>query len=184
MIEAREARSGDPHFRGFNWGLNMDATHTEADFDRLSWHDCHIWGFDLRAGDADEEDWTSDLVLDLDFIVEWLCGVEGGARFRVAPATLAFHGVTDLRIRIDWGDSGFQTALHILSIDEIEREAVREQKVHLDRPYFSWRIRLNWPRAGEIAFGAVGFTQTLRAQPVLIDKQHLSLGTRGRLSAR
>ena len=24
--------------------------YTEADFDRLSWHDCHIWGIELRAG--------------------------------------------------------------------------------------------------------------------------------------
>jgi hypothetical protein len=62
---------------------------TEADFDQLSWHDCHIWGVELRAGDADEGDWTSDLALDIDFIVEWLCGVAGGAQFRVAPAALA-----------------------------------------------------------------------------------------------
>ena len=25
----------------------------------MSWHDCHIWGVDLRAGNADEGDWTS-----------------------------------------------------------------------------------------------------------------------------
>ena len=48
--------------------------YTEADFDCLSWHDCHIWGIELRAGDPDDGDWTSDLVLDIDFIVEWICG--------------------------------------------------------------------------------------------------------------
>jgi len=87
-------------------------THTEVDFDRLSWHDCQIWGLEFRAGEPDEGDWSSDLVLDIDFITEWLCGVTGGAQFRVAPATLAFHGVTDPRIGIDWGNSGFQVALH------------------------------------------------------------------------
>ena len=45
-------------------------THTEADFDRLSWHDCHIWALELRAGEPDDEDWTSDLALDIDFIVK------------------------------------------------------------------------------------------------------------------
>jgi hypothetical protein len=162
----------------------MTTTYTQADFDRLSWHDCHIWGFELRAGDADEGDWTSDLVLDIDFIVEWLCGVAGGAQFRVAPATLVFHGVTDPRIDIDWGDTGFRTALHVLSIDRIERELIREQKVHLDRPYYGWRILLNWPRSGRITFGAVGFTQTLSGEVVLKDQQKLSLRERRRLTGR
>jgi hypothetical protein len=31
----------------------------EADLDRLCWHDCHIWGIELRAGDPDDGDWTS-----------------------------------------------------------------------------------------------------------------------------
>lgn len=155
-------------------------TYTEADFDRLSWHDCHIWGFELRVGDPDEGDWTSDLVLDLDFIVEWICGVDGGGQFRVAPATLVFHGVTDPRIDIDWGRSRHQAALHPASIANVEREPIQDQKVYLDRPYYRWRVRLNWPESGEIAFGAVGFTQTLRAEPILTDRQCLSLKQRNR----
>lgn len=160
------------------------APYTESDFDRLSWHDCHIWAFELRAGDADVGDWTHDLVLDIDFIVEWLCGVGGGGQFRVAPATLVFHGVTDLRINIDWGDSGFRTALHVLSIDRIEREVIRNQKVYLDRSYYSWRILLNWPQSGVITFGAFGFTQTLCAEAVLTDQQKLLLRERRRLTGR
>jgi hypothetical protein len=156
--------------------------YTESDFDRLSWHDCHVWRLELRAGDPETNDWTSDLVLDLDFIAEWLCEVGGGARFRVAPATLVFHGVTDLRIGIDWGSTGFQCALHEVSIDRIERAPIQDQKVFLDRPYYRWIIRLNWPSSGEIAFGAVGFTLTLRGEPVLIDKQSLSRLERTRLA--
>ena len=159
----------------------MTTVYTESEFDQLSWHDCTIWGLELRAGDPDEGDWTNDLVLHIDFIVEWLCGVDGGGQFRVAPATLVFHGVTDLRINIDWGDSGFRSALHEASIDRIERERVREQKVHLDRPYYSWRILLNWPKSGLITFGAVGFTQTLRTEAILTDQQSLSPPKRRRL---
>ena len=158
-------------------------TYTEANFDRLSWHDCHIWGVELRAGDPDDGDWTSDLALDLDFIVEWICGVGAGGQFRVAPATLVFHGVTDPKINIDWGASGFQVSPHPASIDNIERELIRNQKVHLDRPYYSWRIRLNWPESSEIALGAVGFTLTLRAEPLLAEKQYLSLKARSRLTS-
>ena len=157
---------------------------TESDFDRISWHDCHIWGIEFRAGDADEGDWTSELVLDLDYIVEWPCGTSTGGQFRVAPATLVFHGVTDPKINIDWGPSGFQISLHPISIGDVLREPVHPQKVYLDRPYYSWRIRLNWPESGEIAFGAVGFTQTLRGEPVLTERQSLSLRERSRLAGR
>ena len=157
-------------------------TYTEADFGRLSWHDCHIWAVELRAGDPDEGDWTSELALDIDFIVEWMCGVGGGGQFRVAPATLVFHGVTDPKIDIDWGRSKFQVSVHPVSIAAIEREPIQDQKVYLDRAYYRWRIRMNWPDSSEIAFGAVGFRQILRAAPVVTDKQHLSLKERGRLA--
>lgn len=160
----------------------MATTHTEADFDRLSWHDCHLWGIRVDAGDPDANDWTSDLVLDLDFIVEWLCPPAGTSAFRVAPATLTFHGVTDPHVEINWFKSGFQTALHPVSIAGISRERIKDQKVFLDRPYYAWRIALN-PPGGEITLGAAGFTQTLRAEPVVTERQHLSSAERRQLSA-
>jgi hypothetical protein len=158
-------------------------THSEADFDRLSWHDCHLWAIRFDVGSAEEDDWTSDLVLDLDFIVEWLRPSENEFAFRVAPATLVFQGVTDPHIAIDWARTGFQGALHLVSIDRITRERVAEQKVFLDRPYYSWRIELNWPD-GEITFGAVAFRQTLLADPITLDRQHLSRAERRRLTTR
>jgi hypothetical protein len=156
-------------------------TWTEADFETLSWHDCHIWALELRPGDPERGDWRSDLLLHLDFITEWLCGLDGRAQFRIAPATLVFQGVTDLLINIDWGRSGFRTALHDVSIAHIERERVAEQFVYLDRPYYHWTIKLNWPQSGGISFGAVGFTQTLLAEPVLRDRQWLSTEERSAL---
>jgi hypothetical protein len=164
--------------------VNADetTTYTEADFERLSWHDCHIWAVELRAGDPDEADWTSELAFDIDFIVEWMCGVSGGGQFRVAPASLVFHGVTDPKIDIDWGRSGFQASVHPVSIATIERDRIQDQKVYLDRAYYRWRIRMNWPDSSEITFGAVGFRQMLRAVPVVTEKQHLSLNGRSRLT--
>ena len=148
-------------------------TPTEADFESYSWHDCHIWGIELRAGDPQEDDWTSDLALDIDYIAGWVKDDDGGTQFRVAPATLVFHGVTDPKIDIDWGQ-GQQVALHPASIHVIEREPIVGQRVYLDRPYYRWRIALNWPDGGEITFGAVGFTQTLRAEPIVTDQQQLT----------
>jgi len=57
-------------------------TWTEADFERLSWHDCHVWGIEFRVGTPDENDWTSDLAFDIDYIVEWVSGSDGRVRFR------------------------------------------------------------------------------------------------------
>jgi hypothetical protein len=154
--------------------------HTEQDFDRLSWHDCHIRGLELRVGDPDEDDWTSDLVLHLDFIVEWLCGVGEPAQFRVAPAELVFHGVTELHLALPWSEPTYRVALYLPAIDRIEREVVTNQKVFLDRPYYAWRIRLNRPSDGEIRFGAVGFAQSTLGPALLTSRQHLTARERER----
>jgi hypothetical protein len=71
-----------------------------------------------------------------------------------------------------------------VSIGQIVRELIKDQRVYLDRPYYRWRIVLNWPAGGEIAFGAVGFTQTLLADPIVSERQHLSLKERSRLTSR
>ena len=92
----------------------------QPDFDRYAWHDDPVYGLALRLGEPAADDWRSDLVLDLDHIVEWVR--DGDAvRFRVAPATLVFHGVSDLRVDIDWGMRGWQVAPSPPTIDQIDR---------------------------------------------------------------
>jgi hypothetical protein len=152
----------------------------DIDFERLSWHDCHIWGLEFRVG-AKEEHFTSELVLRLDFILEWVCGIDGTYRFRVAPAELVFHGLTDLCVSVAWPDTDLQVAMSLPSIGLIERERVADQKVFLDHPYYRWRIRLNWPDGGEITFGAVDFTQVLLAEPLLTEQQMLTPSERAGL---
>jgi hypothetical protein len=147
---------------------------TSREFADLAWHDNALYGLRLDVGDFTRGDWRSDLVLDIDHIVEWLCGADQRVRFRIAPATLTFHDVTDLQIAIDCGDSGGQVVLHALSIDRITRQRLDRQKVCLDRAYYRWRIALNHPPCGAIVFAASGFSQVLRAEPVLRDEQQLS----------
>jgi len=151
----------------------------DDEFARVSWHDNAVYGLRLEIGDPARDDWRSELVLDLDHIVEWVrCG-EGPVRFRVAPASLTFHDVTDLQVAVDCGDTGGQVALHPLVIDAVARERIVDQKICFDRPYYRWRIAFNWPQGGDIRFGASGFTQALRAAPVLQDQQQLSPLDRG-----
>lgn len=152
------------------------ATHQQ--FDDLSFHDNLIYGVRFDIGDPDRGTWHSDLVLDIDHITEWVCEGERDNRtfrFRVAPATLTFHNVTDLVINIAFGDTGLQTNLNEASIDRVERtlQPEAEQKICLDQPYWRWCIALNWPKGGEITFGASGFELDLRAEPTLTDQQRL-----------
>jgi hypothetical protein len=152
---------------------------TEADFDRLSWHDNPVYGLFI---DNDVNVWKSDLVFDIDFIVEWLCGVGSTTQFKIAAATLTFHHVTDLKVNIDWGDSGMQVAVAEMTLDDIARQPVEKQLICLDRPYYRWTLQLNSPRpGGEISFGASGFTQVLRQEPAVCDEQKLKPAERVKL---
>ena len=144
----------------------------EPDFDRHGWHDDPVYGLALRLGDPAENDWRSELVLDLDHIVEWVR--DGDAvRFLVAPATLVFHGVIDQRIEIDWGLRGWQVAPSPPTIDHVARERVPRgaQRIYLDQHYYRWTVVFSSPSGGSIAFGALGFELTLRCDPVLHDEQ-------------
>ncbi len=156
-------------------------TETNTDFDSLSWHDNIIYGLAFDVGDASRGDWRHDLNFDIDYIAEWVPsgeqGGERGMRFRVAPATLTFHEVTDLRLGVDFGDSNCSTAINEWSIAGITRDVLDDRQRFPDGDYFRYCIELNWPQGGEIAFGARGFTQSLRAEPVLLDEQRLPAGT-------
>ena len=152
---------------------------TEANFDGLSWHDNPVYGLFI---DNDVNLWKSDLIFDIDFIVEWLCGVGSRPQFKIAAATLTFHHVTDLKIGVDWGDNGQQVAVAEMALDHITRQRVEKQLICLDRPYYRWSLCLNSPHpGGAISFGASGFTQILRQEPVICDKQKLEPAIRARL---
>jgi len=152
---------------------------TDAEFDSLSWHDNSIYGFSIHN---DVTQWKSDLILDIDYIVEWLCGVGKTVQFRISAATLTFHDVTDPKVSVDSGDSGKQVAVAEMTLDHIARQRVEKQLICLDLPYYSRTLRLNSPRpGGEISFGASGFTQVLRQEPVVCDEQKLEPVARAKL---
>jgi hypothetical protein len=141
---------------------------TDRQFHEMSWHDNHVHAIRIVEG----EHGSGELVLDLDYIVEWICD---GPRctFRIVPALLAFREVIDLRIALDYATRS--AALGPFSIDSIQRrEEPRERYVAR-----VWTIALNWP-AGEIRFEAAGFEQRAVGLPVLSEAQCLRADQRER----
>lgn len=136
---------------------------TEA-FNAMSWHDNHVHGLAIEEGAHG----LGELRLDLDYIVEWLACADGKFSFRIAPALLTFHGVSDLVVSLDYAASS--AALTPFSIHEIRRTPLPHAR-------YAWEIELNWPK-GRIAFSADGFTQALRGSAVESERQHLSAAER------
>ncbi|NNF29060.1 MAG: hypothetical protein HKN73_17685 [Gemmatimonadetes bacterium] len=148
-----------------------------TEYDSYRFHDNQIHGIAFRAADPDLGDWTSDLILDIDHVLEW---VRDGDRiqFRVQPATLTFHGVTDLRLRLDGTVDGHSIGVALPWILEIERDHPLEPPRDPGRPAYAWRIVLASTPDGEISFGSWGYTLELRGEPVLQDEQGLTFAQR------
>jgi hypothetical protein len=142
---------------------------TDADFESLSWHDCTIHSISI---DQDGE-YQSDLLIDLDFLVEWLPGPANTFRFRVAPALLRFQNADKI---------GIHTLLDFKQAMQIS-EVARSKRVDPGFTNFHWVIKLHtYPgRENQIEFDATGFSQELTAQPVITDRQSLQLGERLRM---
>ena len=136
---------------------------TEADFEGMSWHDNHVHGLGIRSGEYG----SGELILDLDHILEWLCPVADFFQFRIAPATLTFREVTNLRIDIDYAAA--TAALVPFSIADIRRESCQYPG---GATGCRWVIAVNWP-PGSISFDATGFTQVLRGPVKLTSEQCL-----------
>jgi hypothetical protein len=64
---------------------------------------------------------------------------DGSIRFLVAPASLVFHDVSDLKISIDFGIGGLRHNLNEPSISQITGQPVEIT----DREYYRWRMDLN-----------------------------------------
>jgi len=149
-----------------------------TEWDAAAWHDDTIYGLSLRCPDPDRGVWTSDLIFDIDHIVEWLCTPDGSATFRVAAATLAFHDAGSLKMDFDFG-TGWGDGLSALSIAEIARQpdpAGNAGRPGLKRHRFT--IRLTVPPGGEISLLASGHTLTRRGPAHLLDQQTLPANLR------
>jgi hypothetical protein len=137
-------------------------THTQDDFESLSWHDSMIHGISFTT--LQEDDDASTLSFDIDFVDEWLLQKDSTYLFKVCPATVTFRDITDLSVSIG---RDFFCGLWILGVMRSEDE----KNSTLEKPFWRWRFELD--EDDSIEFGSSGFTQTLRKEPVVRARQRL-----------
>jgi hypothetical protein len=126
------------------------------DFELMSWHDVHVYGF--RLDNFKPDDGSSDLILDIDYILKWN-ETENHFIFTVCRAELRFHDIFGLKINIDYtmppaGMSPFMIA-------EIEREHLEFSTGYTS---YQWKILINWP-SGYLDFQSPNFSQKLIGKP-------------------
>lgn len=134
---------------------------TQEQFAEMSWHDNYVHALRIVQGDHG----AGELVLDLDYILEWIKGADG-MRFRILPANLRFIEVTALRITLDYASPS--AAMGPFSLHAIERRTQARERYDAQL----WKILVSWP-AGEITFEASGYEQRGWGKQVLSRLQHL-----------
>ena len=144
------------------------------DFDEMSWHDVHIHGFQIVRNDG--ENGTAELILDIDYILEWLTN-ENRFSFVVAQASLQFHEVFGLKFALDYVTPS--AGMCAFSIAGIERERL---VFPMGYTSYKWKLDINWP-AGEIEFQSPGFTQSLTGKPHAQPRQWLEPSQRNHAGA-
>src|SRR5262245_21992801 len=119
---------------------------TNADFDKMGWHDNHIYKIRL----------TQDLELDIDYILQWNQPEleRFPYTFWVAPATLVFKNVKNITFEFD---VGFENSFEI---EYIDRENENQ-----------WVVIT---RQGNIDFTSDGFEQFIRQSPSFQFGQRIS----------
>ncbi len=151
----------------------LDANHIltrlswiDQDFDVMPWHDCTIYAY-----------WSDninvDLLMDMDYICAWVQpdGAHHPLSFYVAPATLAFHGVTDIRFSLESVANPFK-------LNDVRREDCRPIP---NSPFETWQWTMEGHH-GMLTMRAVGYTLYFRQQPTLMQVQSLSYEERGGIS--
>ncbi|NOD48885.1 MULTISPECIES: hypothetical protein [Ruegeria] len=132
-------------------------------------HDNSIYALKLVSPDPDNNDWVSELILDIDHIEEWIRQDNEQFSFSVSQVNLCFEGVSDLFVSFSFPKS----TVTPLPIDRItrSREPVR---IHgIDYSEFAWTIGLNDRRGGRICFHATGYRFESVGKPVTCEEQYI-----------
>lgn len=146
------------------------AVWTDDDFDSMGWHDASVHGIGFVEG---EQPWLGRLLLDIDYIVEWVRPVPPSTSlsFRVAPATLVFEEAIDLSLRLSAGSVTFGVALQVLRLHRGRARSEALAPTHHD-----YRIE---GADFDLRFTAARYRQVFRSRPVASPRQTLSAARRG-----
>ncbi|OGV56896.1 MAG: hypothetical protein A2017_05165 [Lentisphaerae bacterium GWF2_44_16] len=137
---------------------------TDKDWENLCWHDNRIYGISLSYGKFHE-----NLIIDIDYIVEWICRPDKTCSFLISPATLTFNQILDLEINIKCKHQG-------IYINAIHRELDKERSTLPDRLYYNWKIDCHY--GSHVSFGASSFSRILRKKPILCHGQEIPFAER------
>ncbi len=135
----------------------------DRDLSVMSFHDATLWSM-VANTDAFE------FLFDLDYLFEWVSPGEGETHFKfwVAPVTLLFENVYDVKLRIDSSQGAIEIAgLHREAPGPTRNGAFTE---------YTYRFEC---QEGEISLRATGFQMFVRRSPELHRSQRLGLEERG-----
>jgi hypothetical protein len=141
---------------------------TEADFDQMGWHDSHIHAVAFLPEQF-------EVAFDIDYILQWVKPSEDQYyRFWIAPATLVFENIHDLKFDLEPFDA--------VEIADLHREDP-QRPINADyvRRDIEWRWRIE-THQGDVTLRSIGYKQYIRRQPVFSRSQSLDLATRGEFS--
>ena len=140
---------------------------TEQHFEELSWHDNHVHGISFRNP---EEDYSFDLIFDIDHVLEWIEIPNDGYEYIVAPATLTFHEVDKVvfDVKLAYKED--------LAIDFIDRQEITtDAQRNVGDKLYRWKISLHSSQHDNvIVFESSRFTQELRREPIRSDDYRLN----------
>lgn len=129
---------------------------TEADFVDMGWHDVVLYSMSFPQADY-------AIRFDIDYIFKWHWEREALSGWDVAPCTLQFNNVSDLRVSLSWQMQGDT------SIQNITRNNSRPSP---NGKFMLWDYQIELD-AGDLRFTATGFTQATRRQPIFSTSQFL-----------
>jgi len=141
---------------------------TETDFKVMGWHDNPIYGLSLGG----DHPFIKELMLDIDYIFEWIHPIvsEQTFSFWIAPATLCFKDVSNVKINIENGP----TIVFDLEIADIFR--LEQTPIQTGSNYWEWHIEL---QNGSISFLSSGYEQIIKGEPILTGSQCVPKVVRG-----
>ena len=124
---------------------------TAEDFEVMCWHDNRIYSMAFFPE-------QHQIRLDIDYIFEWIKSVDGTGyeSFWIAPSTLCFENMSEVKINID------MASYNDLEISEIRREYLGKTP-NGEYEWWSYTIETN---VGFISLNSTGYNMYIRSNPV------------------
>lgn len=129
---------------------------TDADFAEMGWHDAALYAMTFPQADC-------AISFDIDYIFASHRANDEFQGWDIAPCTLEFENIGDLRVSIDWQRQGDTW------IQGITR---RDRRLSSNGQFELWDYEIELD-IGNFNFSATGFKQTVRRAPTFSTVQSL-----------